>query len=115
MIRTLPYLARGLLLIVLVLASVATGALRGQAQAAGSAVFCIGLVPQVMAVDADGQPVSAHHCPDCTFSGLAALLPDALRAPDALPRDSLRVWLAPQPCDSLSALPPRVRGPPVSV
>ncbi|MCT8161514.1 hypothetical protein [Pseudoruegeria sp. SHC-113] len=115
MIRHLPYVFRGLLLIALVLASVATGALRGQAEASGSAVFCVGLVPQVMAVDADGKPVSQHHCPDCTLAGLAALLPEGGAGLHHSAPESQHLAVPPQSLASLCQPQPRTRGPPAVV
>lgn len=70
--RFSPFLSV-LLALVIAVAAVHVGAIRGQAKAAGSIVLCTGTGPVSVAVDADGQPVGpVHVCPDCAMSLLAA-------------------------------------------
>ncbi|WP_085868518.1 DUF2946 family protein [Pseudoruegeria aquimaris] len=115
MIRRLPYLARLGLVIALLAASVATGAVRGQAQAAGTAILCLGEVARAVPVDAEGRPTSGHHCPLCTLAPHATL-PQVASAP-ARPAVTESRSLPPAlpPASALAALPPRSRGPPRAV
>lgn len=72
------------LVLLLAITSQALAVARGEAPAAGYAVYCIGGSMVTVAIDADGHPVSEPHlCPDAV-AGFAVL---------SLPQ---RPWAAPQ-------------------
>lgn len=62
------------LALIIALTSVAFGAARGLADAAGKMVICAGHAIVVVYVDENGQPTGTpHFCPDCVLKAMAAL------------------------------------------
>lgn len=104
-----------LMLLAVLLAGQALAVARGQGAAVGQMVICTGFGTQVVALDAEGNPVSAPHlCPD----GLAALVEAHLPPPALILREGA-VWQAGGAAEAVSVAWLRregaqARGPPLA-
>ena len=72
--RHIRHITTFFLIAVLVLTAQSMAVARGTAMSVGQIVLCTGTGPITVNVDKNGQPVgSAHICPDCALSELAAV------------------------------------------
>jgi hypothetical protein len=103
------------LALVLVSSSVTLAVARGEGALAGWMELCAGGTSVTVAMDAEGNPISLHPCPDC-LTGLSGPLP----APAATPARPLTAALILQPARAQPAVTrrspaPPARGPPLSL
>lgn len=103
------------LALVLVTSSVTLAVARGQGALAGWMELCAGGTSVTVAMDADGNPISLHPCPDC-LTGVSGPLP-AEAAPAVRPLTAAQTL---HPAPALPAMTrrspaPPARGPPLSL